>query len=114
MNIFQKIGFGIASFCFGTGLAMSLLPDYKVKTTYTDGSTSTHTESDPGNIIIIVLKVGLMIAGAFIFCFVSSVIMTVETAYGLFENFNWSGWFKKIKPAPKESATAMAQQNTEA
>ena len=67
-----------------------------------------------GNIIIIVLKVGLMIAGAFIFCFVSSVIMTVETAYGLFENFNWSGWFKKIKPAPKESATAMAQQNTEA
>ena len=104
MNIFQKIGFGIASFCFGTGLAMSLLPDYKVKTTYTDGSTSTHTESD----------VGLMIAGAFIFCFVSSVIMTVETAYGLFENFNWSGWFKKIKPAPKESATAMAQQNTEA
>jgi hypothetical protein len=93
---------------------MSLLPDYKVKTTYSDGSTSTHTESDPGNIIIIVLKIGLMIVGAFIFCFVSSVIMTVETAYGIFENFNWSGWFKKIKPAPKDAATAMAQQNTEA
>ena len=103
MNIFRKVGFGLASFCFGAGLAMSLLPDYKVKTTYTDGSTSTHTESDPGNIIIIVMKIGLMIVGAFIFCFVASVIMTIETAYGLFENFNWKGWYVKLTASKQKS-----------
>ena len=101
MNIFRKVGFGIASFCFGAGLAMSLLPDYVVKTTYSDGHTETHTESDMGNIIILAIKFGLMIVGAFIFCFVASVIMTIETFYGLLENFNWKGWIAKLMP-PKQ------------
>ena len=108
MNIFRKVGFGLASFCFGAGLAMSLLPDYIVKTTYSDGSTSTHTESDSANIIIMVLKIGLMIVGAFVFCFVASVIMTIETFYGLIENFNWSGWIKKLMASKKPIDTPQA------
>ena len=106
LNIFRKVGFAIASFCFGAGLAMNLLPDYKVKTTYSDGSTSTHTEGNSLNIAIIAMKIGLMIVGAFIFCFVSSMVMTVETLSGLYNNFNWSGWVRKLMPKKQEAAVA--------
>ena len=82
LNIFRKVGFAIASFCFGAGLAMSLLPDYQVKTYYSNGSTSTHTEGNSLNFVIIALKIGLMIVGAFIFCFVASTVMTIETIPG--------------------------------
>ena len=102
MNIFRKVGFGIASFCFGAGLAMSLLPDDIVKTTYSDGHTETHNESNAANLVILALKFGLMIVGAFIFCFVASVIMTIETFYGLLENFNWKGLMAKVMP-PKQT-----------
>lgn len=101
MNIFRKVGFGIASFCFGTGLAMSLLPDDIVKTTYSDGHSETHSEPNMANIFVLAMKVGLMIVGAFLFCFVASVIMTIETFYGLIENFNWKGWMAKLMP-PKQ------------
>lgn len=101
LNIFRKVGFAIASFCFGAGLAMSLLPDYKVKTYYSDGSTSTHTEGNALNFLILFLKFCLMVVGAFIFCFVSSMVMTVETISGLYNNFNWSGWVRKLIPARK-------------
>jgi hypothetical protein len=102
LNIFRKVGFGLASFCFGTGVAMNLLPDYVEKTTYSDGTTRTEKKSDIGNIFIIVLKVGLMIVGAFIFCFVASLIMMIETIVGLIENFNWSGWMRKLFPSKKK------------
>ena len=99
LNIFRKVGFAVASFCFGAGLAMSLLPDYIVKTTYSNGSTSTHNESDPMNFIILFMKFGLMLIGAFIFCFVASMVMTVETVSGLWNNFNWTGWLRRLMPA---------------
>lgn len=102
LNIFRKVGFAIAAFCFGTGLAMSLLPDYKVETRYSDGSTSTHTEANSMNFLVLFMKFGLMIVGAFVFSFVSSFIMTVETAYGIFENFNWMGWIRKVTPKNKQ------------
>lgn len=111
LNIFRKVGFAIASACFGVGLAMNLLPDYRVKTTYSDGSTSTHTESDPVNFILIALKVGLMIVGAVIFCFVSSMVMTVETVSGLWNNFNWSGWMRKLIPSRQANGEAEATYN---
>ena len=102
LNIFRKVGFAIAAFCFGSGIAMSLLPDYKVETRYSDGSSSTHTEANSMNFLVLIMKFGLMIVGAFIFSFVSSFIMTVETAYGIFENFNWTGWFRKVAPKNKQ------------
>ena len=102
LNIFRKVGFGLAAFCFGTGVAMNLLPDYIEKTTYSDGSTRTEKKTDIGNIMVIALKVILMLVGAFIFCFVASLIMTIETISGLIENFNWSGWARKMFPSKKK------------
>ena len=43
-----------------------------------------------------------MIVGAFIFCFVASLIMMIETIAGLIENFNWSGWMRKLFPSKKK------------
>ncbi len=91
LTSFRKVGFAIASFFFGTGLLMNLLPDDVVKYRYSDGHTETHTEANAGNFIILFLKFGLIIIGAFIFCFVSAFIMTIETAFGLVRNFDWKG-----------------------
>jgi len=111
LNIFRKVGFAIATFCFGAGLAMSLLPDYQVKTYYSNGSTSTHTEGNSLNFVIIALKIGLMIVGAFIFCFVASTVMTIETISGLYNNFNWSGWVRKLIPAKQEATEQETDDN---
>ena len=43
------------------------------------------------------IKMGLMIAGVVIFCFVSVLIMTVETITGLKRNFDWSPVAAKVK-----------------
>jgi hypothetical protein len=97
ITAFKKIGFGIASFCFGAGVAMALLPDYVVKTTYSSGRTETSTESNPLNIAVLIMKFGLMIVGAIIFIFVSALIMTLETIFGLYSNFDWGKWFAAAK-----------------
>ena len=102
LNIFRKVGFGLASFCFGTGVAMNLLSGYSEKTTDPNGSTQTEKKSDIGNVLIVALKVILMIVGAFIFCIVASLVMTIETISGLIENFNWSGWTRKMFPSKKK------------
>lgn len=81
----RKAGFWLAGIFFGAGLAMQLFaPDYIVKTTYSNGSTSTHRESDIGGTAINALfKIGLMAIGIFIFIFISLFIMLVETIGGL-------------------------------
>ncbi len=91
LTSFRKIGFGIATFFFGTGMMMNLLPDDVVKYHYSDGHTETRTEANVGNFIVLFMKFGLMIVGAFIFCFVSAFIMTIETVFGLIRNFDWKG-----------------------
>jgi hypothetical protein len=97
ITAFKKVGFGVASFCFGAGIAMALLPDYVVKTTYSSGRTETSTESNPLNIAVLAMKFGLMIVGAIIFIFVSALIMTLETIFGLYSNFDWGKWFAAAK-----------------
>ncbi len=89
LTSFRKIGFGIAAFFFGTGLLMSLLPDDIVKYRYSDGHTETRREGNSSNLIILFLKITLIVIGAFIFCFVSAFIMTIETVLGLIRNFDW-------------------------
>lgn len=81
----RKAGFWLAGIFFGAGLAMQLFaPDYIVKTTYANGSTSTHRESDIGGTAInAIFKIGLMVIGIFIFIFISLFIMLVETIGGL-------------------------------
>lgn len=82
----QKVGFAIAGFFLGSGLAMSLLPDYVVE--YSDGSKETQT--DTGNFIIIAMKVILMFVGLLIFCIVSVLIMTYVTIMAIKRGYDWS------------------------
>ena len=100
MRTLQKIGFAVASFFFGSGLLMSLLPDSIVEYHYTSGRVETRNEGNPVNIVILGIKFGLMIAGVLIFCFVSVLIMTIETISGLKRNFNWAAMLNKGKKAP--------------
>ena len=108
LNKFASIGFAIASFFFGTGLAMSLLPDRVVKYQYAY-HTETRKETDTGNIVIIGLKFLLMIIGAFIFAFVASFIMTIETVLGLKRNFDWTALFGKLASFSKKAKQPNAQ-----
>ena len=106
MRTLQKIGFAVASFFFGGGLLMSLLPDSIVEYHYTSGRVETRNEGNPVNIVILGIKFGLMIAGVLIFCFVSVLIMTIETISGLKRNFNWAAMLNKGKKAPVAVAEA--------
>lgn len=106
MRTLQKIGFAVASFFFGSGLLMSLLPDSIVEYHYTSGRVETRNEGNPANIAILGIKFGLMIAGVLIFCFVSVLIMTIETILGLKRNFNWAAMLNKGKKAPVAVAEA--------
>lgn len=106
MRTLQKIGFAVASFFFGSGLLMSLLPDSIVEYHYTSGRVETRNEGNPANIAILGIKFGLMIAGVLIFCFVSVLIMTIETILGLKRNFNWAAMLNKGKKVPVAVAEA--------
>ena len=90
-----SIGIGL----IGAGWMMELLPDYIVTTYWSDGRTTTHTESDPGNIIIIVMKIGLILLGLIIIAFISSAIMIYSTIVGLIRNYNWKAIFNGAKNA---------------
>lgn len=90
LDKFQKIGFAFASFLLGAGLAMELLPDTRVKTYYSDGSTSTHTEGNVLNYIIIAIKLALLAAAACVFSFVSIYIMSHVTITSIKRNHDWS------------------------
>ena len=106
MRTLQKIGFAVASFFFGSGLLMSLLPDSIVEYHYTSGRVETRNEGNPVNIVILGIKFGLMVAGVLIFCFVSVLIMTIETISGLKRNFNWAAMLNKGKKVPVAVAEA--------
>ena len=106
MRTLQKIGFAVASFFFGSGLLMSLLPDSIVEYHYTSGRVETRNEGNPVNIVILGIKFGLVVAGVLIFCFVSVLIMTIETISGLKRNFNWAAMLNKGKKAPVAVAEA--------
>lgn len=112
LTAFRKVGFALASFFFGAGLAMSFLPDDVVKYHYSDGHTETRTEGNAGNFLILFMKFGLMIIGAFLFAFVASFIMTIETVLGLFRNFDWTDIFRKIglKGAPQISSGSKVEK----
>lgn len=113
MRTLQKIGFAVASFFFGSGLLMSLLPDSIVEYHYTSGRVETRNEGNPVNIVILGIKFGLMIAGVLIFCFVSVLIMTIETISGLKRNFNWAAMLNKGKKAPVAVAEAPINANND-
>ncbi|MBR5467410.1 MAG: hypothetical protein IKU79_08440 [Bacteroidaceae bacterium] len=97
LNKLRNWGYSIAAGLFGAGLLMNLLPDYVVTTHWSNGSVTKHTESDPTNIIIIVLKIALIIVALFVLCFTAYVIMAYSTATGLYRNYQWKKHFDTIK-----------------
>ena len=86
----QKIGFGLASFFLGAGLAMEFFPETRVTTIYSSGRRETHTESNPLDIIILVIKLALLAAAAVVFSFVSIFIMSYVTITAFKRNHDWS------------------------
>lgn len=82
----QKVGFAIASFFLGAGLAMALLPDMEVE--YSDGHTE--TEGNASNIAILALKLFMMFIGLCIFAAVSVFIMTYVTVMAIKRKYDWS------------------------
>ncbi|MCF0202905.1 MAG: hypothetical protein HUK08_06030, partial [Bacteroidaceae bacterium] len=85
----QKTFFGIASFFLGSGLAMALLPDYEVTTTYSAGSKDTRREENTGNFIILAIKAVLIFIGLVIFAITSVFIMTYATVMAIKRNHDW-------------------------
>ena len=101
----QKVFFTIAAGLFGAGLAMELLPDYVVETTYADGHKTRTTEANTGNALVIGIKIGMMIAGLFVYCFISVFIMIYATFFGLKRNYDWKALIGKVKKqTPAEAA----------
>lgn len=86
----RKFCFGIATFFLGAGLAMALLPDMEVTNYYSDGSSDSHTEADPTNILILVLKAVMIFIGLLIFAITSVLIMTYVTVAALKRDHDWS------------------------
>ena len=86
----QKVGFGIASFLLGSSLALAFFPETKVTTHYSDGRKTTHTESNPLDIIILVRKMVLLAVAAIVFCIVSVFIMSYVTIMAFKRDHDWS------------------------
>lgn len=59
--------------------AMAMLPDMVVERRYASGRTERTTEGNMANIIVLVMKFGLMAVGVVIFSFVSVIIISIET-----------------------------------
>jgi hypothetical protein len=97
----KKAGFAVAAALFGAGLAMQFFPSITVKTYYSNGSTTTHTEEDPTNFLILGLKILLFIAAVAVVCIVSCVLVAYLTVTGLYRNYDWKAIFNKIKAMKK-------------
>ena len=90
-------GYSIAAGLFGAGLMMQFLPDYIVTTRWSNGSVTKERESDPTNIIIMVIKLMLMIAALVVLCAVSFFLVLYSTVTGLYRNYNWKQIFGDLK-----------------
>ena len=90
LDKFQKIGFAFASFLLGASVALQFFPETEVTTIYSSGRTETHTESNPLDIVIIILKLVLLAAAACVFSFVCIYIMSHVTITSFKRNHDWS------------------------
>ena len=93
----KKWGFSVAAGLFGAAAAMDYLPDTKVTTYYSDGSTSSHTEGNAFNYIILAIKIGLLILAIAIIAAVSTGILIYSTIVGLKRNYDWKAIYAEAK-----------------
>lgn len=102
----KKWGFAIAGLLAGTALATEYVPDTIVKTRWSDGSTTTHTETDPSNYFLIAIKLCLYAVAIIIVCAVSCFIMVYSTVSGLMRNYNWTPVIDKARTMVKKEEKA--------
>ena len=81
----RKVSFWLAGVFFGSGLLMQLFaPDNIVEYVYGNGRRETRREADiAGTASNAFIKIIFMAIGLFIFCFVSILLMLIETIGGL-------------------------------
>lgn len=93
MSGLKKVGFALAGSMATMALVMNFMPDFVTK--WSDGTTT--RENNPINIMIMVMKIGLLIAALFVVCVVSCFIMLYQTVFGLIRNYNWTPILVKVK-----------------
>ncbi|MBR0310154.1 MAG: hypothetical protein IJQ97_04650 [Paludibacteraceae bacterium] len=100
----KQFGYKAAIGLFGASLAMQFIPESTVTTYYSDGSTSTRTDSNPMNMMIAAIKIGLLIAAIAIVALVSTGIMIYSTIVGLKRNYDWKAIYAGAKAKGKDAA----------
>ena len=101
----RKISFWLAGVFFGTGLLMQLFaPDNLVEYVYSNGRRETRREADiAGTTTNVMIKFIFMAIGLFIFCFISILLMLIETIGGLRSTIATT--FSKKKSEPTQIIT---------
>ena len=101
----RKISFWLAGVFFGTGLLMQLFaPDNLVEYVYSNGRRETRREADiAGTTTNVMIKFIFMAIGLFIFCFISILLMLIETIGGLRSTIVTT--FSKKKSEPTQIIT---------
>ncbi|MBO7489014.1 MAG: hypothetical protein J6T88_01935 [Bacteroidales bacterium] len=96
----RKISFWLAGVFFGTGLLMQLFaPDNLVEYVYSNGRRETRREADiAGTTTNVMIKFIFMAIGLFIFCFISILLMLIETIGGLRSTIATTFSKKKSEP----------------
>ncbi len=96
----RKISFWLAGVFFGTGLLMQLFaPDNLVEYVYSNGRRETRRETDiAGTTTNVMIKFIFMAIGLFIFCFISILLMLIETIGGLRSTIATTFSKKKSEP----------------
>ena len=107
-------GYSIAGALFGAGLMMNFLPDYIVTTRWSNGTVTKERETDPANIIILVLKLGLVLAALVVLCAVSFFLVLYSTVTGLYRNYNWKQIMGEVKTRIENAQKGSAEKQTEA
>lgn len=100
----KKWGFALSGILAGSALATEFLPDKVVKTSWSDGSSSTHTEADYANFGVFAIKLVLYAAAIIVICIVSCFIMVYSTITGLTRNYNWRPFIDKAKSMANKKA----------
>ena len=99
----RKVSFWLAGVFFGGGLLMQLFaPDNLVEYVYSNGRRETRREADiAGTASNAMIKIIMMGIGIFIFCFISILLMLIETIGGLRSTITTT--FGKTKSEPTQT-----------
>ena len=104
LNKIKEFGYSAFIGLLGASLVMKFLPETIVTTYYSDGSTSTRSESNPTNMFIAMMKIALLIAAFVVLAVVSTGILIYSTVVGLKRNHDWKAIYEQAKETGKDAA----------